>query len=214
MMRKGKDMARHFARVLWLAILLVTYGWSSRVQAQLYAREAPPGSTFIRVFNATTSGGVPVRIADKSQTPLLPYTAGGYIFLPPGSYPIKVGSQTQTFKFEGDHYYTISASNTGRTLFDLHGELTKLKSMISLYNVMPETTLGLKTADGATPVFESVAPNTTTQRPINPLKLSLAVFSGDKKISDVPPVTLERGKSFSLFVGGTEAVPILVWNND
>jgi alginate O-acetyltransferase complex protein AlgF len=59
-----------------------------------------------------------------------------------------------------------------------------------------------------------VAPNTTTQRPINPLKLNLAVFNGDKKIADVPSVTLERGKSFSLFVGGSESTPILVWNSD
>jgi alginate O-acetyltransferase complex protein AlgF len=208
-------MIQNFARALGLATcVLVTCGWSAIAQAQLYAREAPPGSAFIRVFNATAGTGVPVQIADKTQTPLLPYTASEYIFLPPGAYPVKVGSQTQTFKVEGAHYYTVSASATGLTLFDLHGELTKLKSMISLYNVMPGTTLGLKTADGATPVFESVAPNTTTQRPINPLKLNLAVFNGEKKIADVPPVTLERGKSFSLFVGGSEVTPILVWNND
>jgi alginate O-acetyltransferase complex protein AlgF len=208
-------MVRKSAHALWIVVcLLVTCGWSSMAEAQLYAREAPPGSAFIRVFNATPSSGVALQIGDKSQTPLLPFSASGYIFLPPGSYPVKVGSQSQTFKIEGDHYYTVSASSSGMTLFDLHGELTKLKSMISLYNVMPGTTLGLKTADGATSVFEAVAPNTTTQRPINPLKLNLALFNGEKKIADVPPVTLERGKSFSLFVGGSEATPILVWNND
>jgi alginate O-acetyltransferase complex protein AlgF len=200
-------------RFLW-ACLLLTGGFISTAHAQLYAREAPPGSAFIRVFNATPAGGVHVQIGDKSQPQLAPYTAGAYIFLPPGSYPVKVGAQNQAFQLDGDHYYTVSAAPDGLKLFDLHGELTKLKSMISLYNVMPQTTLSLKTADGATPVFESVAPNTTTQRPINPLKLNLAVFNGDKKIADVPSVTLERGKSFSLFVGGSESMPILVWNND
>jgi len=208
-------MARtHFLIRYGAAALIVAFGGTSVAEAQLYAREAPPGSAYVRVFNATPAGGVPVQIGDRSQPPLLPFSAGNYIFLPPGSYPVRVGSQSQSFKLEGDHYYTVSASPTGLTLFDLHGELTKLKSMISLYNVMPDMTLGLKTADGATPVFESVAPNTTTQRPINPLKLNLAVFNGEKKLADVPPITLERGKSFSLFVGGSEATPILVWNND
>ena len=86
--------------------------------------------------------------------------------------------------------------------------------MIALFNLMPGVTLALRTADGAMAVFEAVAPNTSTQRAINPLKLDLALFSGDKKIATVPPVELERGRSFSLFVGGSAGAPILVWNKD
>ena len=183
-------------------------------QAQLYAREAPPGSTFVHVFNATPSTGVSVTVGEKSLPPLLPYTATAYMFLPPGQHVIQAGNHKEAFALEGNHYYTVVANGDGLKLFDFHEPLTRLKAMIGLFNLLPNTPLSLKTSDGATAVFEGIAPNSSTQRTINPLKLSLALFSGDRKIADVPSTPLERGQSFSLFVCGSETTPVLVWNKD
>jgi alginate O-acetyltransferase complex protein AlgF len=182
--------------------------------AQLYAREAPPGSTFVHVFNATPATGVTVQIGEKAQPPLLPYTATPYIFLPPGQHAVQAGAHKETFALEGNHYYTVVANADGLKLFEFHEPLTRLKAMIGLFNLMPGTTLSLKTADGATAVFDAVAPNTSVQRTINPLKLSFALFSGDRKIADVPATPMDRGQSFSLFACGTETTPVLVWNKD
>jgi alginate O-acetyltransferase complex protein AlgF len=187
---------------------------SMPAHAQLYAREAPPGSTFVHVFNATPATGVNVQVGDKALPPLLPYTATAYIFLPPGQHSVQAGAHKETFALEGNHYYTVVANADGLKLFEFHEPLTRLKAMIGLFNLMPGTTLSLKTGDGATAVFDGVAPNTSIQRTINPLKLSLALFSGDRKIADVPATPLERGQSFSLFVCGTETTPVLVWNKD
>ena len=201
-----------FRRTLLLAALIL--GFSSAAHAQLYAREAPAGSTFVHVFNGTPTTGVSVQIADRALPPLLPYTATAYIFMPPGERTVQAGGHKQAFTFEGNHYYTVVASATGLKLFEAHEPLTRLKAMIGLFNLMPTATLALKTADGATAVFDGVAPNTSTQRTINPLKVDFALFNGDKKVADVPAVPLERGQSFSLFVCGTEATPVLVWNKD
>ena len=196
------------------AVAIIGLAWMRQAHAQLYAREAPPGSTFVHVFNATPITGVAVQVGDRALPPLLPYTATAYMFLPPGQHTIQAGAHKQAFALEGNHYYTVIANGEGLRLFEAHEPLTRLKALIGLFNLMPSTTLALKTTDGATAVFDGVAPNSSTQRTINPLKLDFAVFSGDKKIADVPAVPLERGQSFSLFVCGTEATPVLVWNKD
>jgi alginate O-acetyltransferase complex protein AlgF len=136
------------------------------------------------------------------------------MFLPPGDHVVQAGGRKQSFKMEGDHYYTVVASADGLKLYEAHEPLTKLKALIGLFNLMPGITLALKTADGTTPVFESVAPNSSAQRTINPLKVSFALFNGDKKIADAPPMPLDRGQSYSLFACGSEATPVLVWNKD
>jgi alginate O-acetyltransferase complex protein AlgF len=207
----GDRLTSAFA-VLTFAVLAC--GGSPATRAQLYAREAPPGSTFVHVFNGTPSTGVNVQIGDRALPPLLPYTATPYIFLPPGEHIVQAGAHKQPFALQGNHYYTVVATAEGLRLFEAHEPLTRLKALIGLFNLIPDTTLSLKTADGATAVFEGVAANTSTQRTINPLKLDLALFSGDKKIADVPSTPLERGRSFSLFVSGTESTPVLVWNKD
>jgi alginate O-acetyltransferase complex protein AlgF len=210
--------SRH-AKIRFLGAVLIpaialSLACSPAARAQLYAREAPPGSTFIHVFNGTPATGVNVQIGDRGLPPLLPYTATAYIFLPPGQYAVQAGAHKQSFALEGNHYYTVVESADGLKLFEAHEPLTRLKALIGLFNLMPSTTLALKTADGATPVFEAVAPNTSTQRTINPLKLSFALFNGDRKLADVPAAPLERGQSYTLFVCGTETTPVLVWNKD
>lgn len=201
-------------RLLGAAVVLALIAWSPAARAQLYAREAPPGSTFVHVFNATAATGVPVQVGEKGLPALLPYTATSFMFLPPGEHSVQAGGHKQSFMLEGSHYYTVVASADGLKLYEAHEPLTKLKALIGLYNLMPGTTLALKTADGATAVFDSVAPNSSAQRTINPLKVSFALFNGDKKLADVPPVPLERGQSYSLFVCGTQSTPVLVWNKD
>jgi alginate O-acetyltransferase complex protein AlgF len=47
---------------------------------------------------------------------------------------------------------------------------------------------------------------------VNPVKASLALYSGETKVADVKPMTLERGKTFSLFVTGSATQPVLIWS--
>jgi len=166
-------MVSRFAlfRLLGAVLVLGLVAFSPAARAQLYAREAPPGSTFVHVFNATAATGVPVQVGDKGLPALLPYSATSFMFLPPGEHSVQAGGRKQSFLLEGNHYYTVVSSADGLKLYEAHEPLTKLKALIGLYNLMPGTTLALKTGDGATPVFESVAPSSSAQRTINPLKV-------------------------------------------
>lgn len=183
-------------------------------QAQLYAREAPPNSAFIRAFNNTANTGVGVKIGEQTEPPLLSYAASAYLFREPGDVVLKVGPREKTVKLEANHFYTAVETSNGIVMFELSGVLNRLKAMIAIFNLMPATAVGLKTADGKATVFETVAPGTSAQREINPLKLSLGLFNGPTKLTDVPPVALDRGKVFSLFVSGSEAYPVMIWNED
>lgn len=179
--------------------------------AQLYARTPPPGSTFVRVANGTAVAGVPARIADQVLPGLPPFAASAYSFLPPGSIEVAVAGTTAKYSLLAGHYYTVAHTADGAKLFDLQGFTSQLKSMIVLFNLLPDTTLSLKTADGKTTVFDNVGPYAVQQREINPLTVKLALFKGDQKIADVPPKTLERGQPASLMVSGSAATPSLIW---
>ena len=201
------------ARLL-IALDALAFACIPVAHAQLYAKEAPPGSAFIQVFNGTATAGINVQIGGRSQPPLLPYTASPYIFLRPAIYAVEAGSHKQTFALHADHYYTVAATADGLRFFDLHEPPSMFKAALVLFNLVPGVPLTLKTADGATPIFDAVARDESARRSINPLTLNLALFSGDRKIATAPPISLQRGQSFSLFASGSEVTPVLVWSKD
>ncbi len=181
-------------------------------QAQLYAKGAPPGSAFVRILNGTAAQSPSGFIGGTSQSALPAFTAGQFVFLPPGEYPIQVGNRKETFKLEADRFYSIAYLSDSMKSFQLEGFKSQLKAMVVMMNLFSDKTLSLKTADGKVTVLDSVAPFKAAQREINPLSVSLGLFDGDRKIAEVPPVTFERGKASSLIVGGTSAVPVLTWD--
>lgn len=179
--------------------------------AGLYPRAAPPGSAFVRVFNATSQARVAAHIGDKTVPDVAALDASAYIFLPPGQYPAKIGSAEQGLKLDGAHCYTAALAADGIHLFDQDCFNSQLKSLLSVYNLTDASGLSLRTADGATTVIDSVAANASSQREVNAVKVGLSLYAGSKKIADAKPVTLERGKAFSLFVTGSLAQPVLIW---
>lgn len=194
------------------ALALFALLWLAQSDAQLYKKTAPPGSTFVRLCNGTPSAGVDGRIGDRGQSGLPPYICGDYLFMPPGPQSVQLGGSEQSYQFEAEHYYTVAQTADGQKLFELKGFDNPLKAMVVLFNLLPDTTLSLKTADGKTVVFDNVEPYKAMQREINPLTVTFALFKGDQKIAEATAETFERGKVSSLIVGGSGAVPVLTWN--
>lgn len=206
-----KTLLHTLACCLLLPLALLASG---NAAAQLYAREAPPGSAFIRAYNNSASSGVALSIASQPQPPMAAYSASPYLFLPAGPAMVTIGGGGRQLNLQAGHYYTLVGSGSDIASYELSGGLNRVKSMIAIFNLLPDTTLGMNTVDGAIPVFAGVAPGTATQREINPLKLGVRLYEGTTALTDVPPVTLSAGKVFSLFVGGSKASPVLVWNED
>ncbi|MCY1550834.1 Alginate O-acetyl transferase AlgF [compost metagenome] len=76
---------------------------------------------------------------------------------------------------------------------------------------LSDTSLSLKTADGKTAVVENVAPQSYGDREINPVKVNLALFAGNQKVSDLKPVSLDRGEVVCLYVTNSGGKLAPVW---
>jgi alginate O-acetyltransferase complex protein AlgF len=176
----------------------------------LYGPTAPKGSTFVRVFNA---GNQPVA-ASVGNTSLNEVPAQGssaFSFMPQGDYSAKVGSASLPVKLASDHYYTIVNNSSGQPqLVEEPPFKNKQKSLVRVQN-LTDGPLTLKTADGKTDVVPAVASKAHGDREINPVKVTLALYQGDKKVAELKPVALERGEAAVLYVTGSGSNVSPVW---
>lgn len=195
-------------RTLTLATVLLA---GTTAQAGLYPPAAPPGSPFLRVFNATPQAKVSGQVGDKALPDTAALQASSYVFLAPGSTTLKLGGREQALNLQPARCYTAALEATAIQVFEQDCFNSQLKSLVSLYNLVDGRALSLKTADGGTAVIDKVAGNAAGHREVNPLKASLAVYDGASKLGEAKPVALERGKAFSLFVTGDASAPTLVW---
>lgn len=178
--------------------------------AALYGPTAPKGSTFIRVYNASNTE-VSASVGNTALNEIAPLSSSAFSFMPQGDYSAKVGSQTLPVKLASDQYYTL-VSNTAAAplLVEEPPFKNKQKSLVRVQN-LSDTPLTLKTADGKTEVIPPVAARGRGDREINPVKVSLALYQGDKKVSDLKPVALERGEAAVLYVTGSGSSLSPVW---
>lgn len=176
----------------------------------LYGPTAPKGSTFVRVYNAS-SAEISASVGNTNLNEVAPQASTAFSFMPQGDYSAKLGSQTVPVKLAGDHYYTLVNNATGKPqLVEEPPFKNKQKSLVRVQN-LSDKSLTLKTADGKTDVVKAVAAKGTGEREINPVKVSFALFDGDKKVSDLKPVALERGEAAVLYVTGSGSSLSPVW---
>ena len=178
--------------------------------AALYGPSAPKGSTFVRVYNAA-SQPVSAMVGNTPINQVGALASSDFSFMPQGDYSAKVGSQSLPVKLAGDHYYTLVNHANGKPqLVEEPPFRNKQKSLVRVQNLSDQA-LTLKTADGKTEVVKSVAASARGEREINPVKVSLALYEDDKKVSDLKPVALERGEAAVLYVTGSGSDLSPVW---
>ena len=176
----------------------------------VYGPSAPPDSAFLRVFNGTAQPEVDAKIADKTLDDITAYGASDFVFLPPGQYQLSAGSVNQSVMLRTGRYYTASFDGKNFKLIDNDKYTNKLKALLVVYNLVDGSSMSLRTSDGR-PVVDKVDPNAFGKREVNAVKVNLALYDGARKVSDVKPVTLERGHVFSLFIAGSKDTPVTAW---
>ena len=177
----------------------------------IYGPNAPPQSAFLRLFNATPQPLVGVSLGNEQIGDIGAYKASEFVYVPPGPYTLSANGVRQTFKLASNHYYTAVLRDGQLSLLDNERYRNKMKSLVILYNLVDGGALSLRTGDGRAAVVDGVAPNAFGTREVNAVKTTLALYSGNERVAAVPPVTLERGRAFSLFVAGTRQQPVPVW---
>lgn len=176
----------------------------------LYAPIAPKGSAFVRAYNAGNSE-LSVSVGNTELSDIAPLGSSDFSYLPAGSYSAQVGSSSLPVKLDADHFYTlVNQPGAEPKLVEEAAFQNKQKALLRVQN-LSDSTLSLKTADGKAAVVDNVAPDGNGEREVNPVKIRLALFDGDKKVSDLKPVTLARGEVVSLYITGNGRQLSPVW---
>ncbi|MDD0973066.1 alginate O-acetyltransferase AlgF [Pseudomonas fontis] len=201
-------IAKAFALTAGISLLSLQ-AWAG-ADAALYGPSAPKGSTFVRIYNASNQP-VAASVGNTQISEVGAQASSDFSFMPQGDYSAKVGSQSVPVKLASDHYYTL-VNHAGGTpqLVEEPPFRNKQKSLVRVQNLSDQA-LTLKTADGKTEVVKPVAAKARGEREINPVKVSLALYEGDKKVSDLKPVALERGEAAVLYVTGSGSSLSPVW---
>lgn len=193
------------------AVALMTSVVAPAGDGGLYGPTAPPGSAFIRVFNAGDADDLEVRVGNETIADVGAWKASEFIFVPGGTHQVSGGGAAKSVTLNADRYYTAVIGGGDVRLLDNDNTGSKLKALVILYNLTGSPGLSLRTQDGGTVVIPDVASDASGKREVNPAKVQLAVYKGDQKLGDVPPVSFTRGQAFSLFVVGDAGTPRMAW---
>ncbi|QPN46341.1 alginate O-acetyltransferase AlgF [Priestia aryabhattai] len=178
--------------------------------AALYGPTAPKGSTFVRLYNASPAPAA-ASVGNTQIKQVGAQASSDFSFLPGGDYTAQVAGKSVPVKLAADKYYTLVNNGSGNPqLIEEPPFKNKQKALVRVQNLSDQA-LALKTADGKTEVVTPVAARGRGEREINPVKVNLALFAGDKKVSDVKPVALERGEAAVLYVTGSGSSLSPVW---
>jgi len=178
--------------------------------AALYGPSAPKGSTFVRLYNAASAPAA-ASVGNTQIKQVGAQASSDFSFLPGGDYTAQVGGKSVPVKLAADKYYTLVNNNGANPqLIEEPPFKNKQKALVRVQNLTDQA-LTLKTADGKTEVVQSVAAKGRGEREINPVKVNLALFEGDKKVGDLKPVALERGEAAVLYVTGSGSNLSPVW---
>lgn len=176
----------------------------------VYGPAAPPDAAFVRVFNGTAQPELEARVGDKVLSEIPAFGASEFVFLPAGRHTLTAGKVSEPLSLQRGKYYTAALGPGGLRLIENERYTNRLKALVIVYNLVDGSTLSLRTADGQG-VVEGVKANAFGTREVNAIKVSLALFDGTRKVADVRPMNLERGRAFSLFVAGSREQPVTSW---
>ena len=163
----------------------------------------------------------PKKTADLQNNPLLQTMRGQAMTAK--EFGAKLPGPTLALMWVAEHFSPILRRNTHHVPWDVESLLgdpvgdtgqrdrvdVELPKSWTLVSGQPVTRGRL--ADGKTEVVKTVAAKGTGEREINPVKVSLALYDGDKKVTDVKPVALERGEAAVLYITGSGNSLSPVW---
>ena len=206
------SMIRSLNRTACLGSLLISLcaPLAMADEATLYGPVAPECSAFVRGYNAA-SETLDAQLGSLHFSDIAPKGSSDYEFLPAGSYKASAGGHSLAVSLAEDQYYTLVRLPGGDLrLIDEPLFKNRQKSLLRLQN-LTDSTLSLKTADGKTEVIKAVAGQARGEREINPVKVRLALFAGERKVGDLSPLVIERGEVVSLYVTGAADKLSPVW---
>ena len=174
----------------------------ANVDEGLYDPLPPEGSAFVRFVNARIGdGSEPASAAGKTLDYLHFKEISSYFVVPEGDVTAEIGDSGKDFEVDAGGFYTVVIEKDGELkVYRDEQSDNRAKAQIIFYNFDPQSDLSLKTNDGKVEVIPAVATAESGAQLINPVKVPLAVYNGDRIVEDLGALSLERSQSYSVVV--------------
>ncbi|MBO6792242.1 MAG: alginate O-acetyltransferase AlgF [Dinoroseobacter sp.] len=102
----------------------------------------------------------------------------------------------------GQYYTVIPKADGTPEILTEPARTSTAKVSLQLLN-LTDGPLSLKLADGSTAIVEGVAPGAIGAREVNPVKVPVQVFAGEKGLGDAVELLLQRGNDPTLIAGSS-----------
>ena len=168
----------------------------------LYDPAPPPGSAFIRFLrDNSSSGSVPVKANGKVLDYLDFKEVSSYFVVPQGNVKAEVGGLSSDLQAEEGKFYTVILGDNNKMNVKTDPLNKNLaKAQVILYNLSGSGDVSLKTSDGQIEIVPPLAPGDISEKQINPVKVSMAVYKDGKILNDLGVQSLDRSQSYSVVV--------------
>ena len=183
-----------------ITFLCASLGAQANMDSGLYDPAPPEGSAFVRFINASGAEGAEKSGANgKGYMRLKNREISPYFVVKQGTADVSFGALKHSFEVKAGKFYTVVWAEDLSIIEDETND-NRAKSQILFYNLSARETLTLKTSDGSVAIVENVGKGMSGVRQINPVKIEAAVYEGDTKITDIEPLSLERGMAYSAII--------------
>ena len=186
--------------VLLTALFVVPSYAYANADAGLYDPLPPEGSAFVRFVSLDEAeGSKEAQVNNKTMDHVRFKDVSSYYVTPQGPMKTRIGSVQKVFNVEAGNFYTVVLSkNQDLQLFQDEENNNQAKSQIIFYNFSSDSNLSLKTSDGKVEIIPAVPTGQNGAKQINPVKVSMGIYNGDKLVKDLGAVPLERSHSYSV----------------
>jgi alginate O-acetyltransferase complex protein AlgF len=186
--------------IMLLVILAAPDFAKANEDSGLYDPAPPPGSAFVRFANDSASKGSKEIKANTKRYDYVDHAEiTPYFALLKGNINFTIAEASQKKTLEDGKFYTAVYKGGSILIFDDTANANMAKSQVTFYNLSDKDNLSVKTSNGKIEVVGPTSRDKSAAREINPVKVPLAIYDGDKMIKDLGNITLERGKTYNVF---------------
>ena len=196
------SISRRFFLAMMAVMLVTGSAFAASQDEGLYDAVPPEGSAFVRFIHADPAigGDISPVVNGRKRDGMRFSKVKPYGVVPPGKVDVEFDNIKMNFNAEPNTYYTLVLKNGAFQVVKDPAPEDELKAQLILYNTTDRDDITLRTADGKVTVIGPVKANEVMDRAVNPIKVSFAIYAGDKKYADLSDWPLERKERYIIAV--------------
>ena len=187
--------------IMALAIISGAGAFAASEDEGLYDPVPTENSAYVRFIHAQPEESeLPPKVNGKERDGVKFGGVKPYSVIAPGKIAVEMGSFKTEFDAEAKGRYTVILQNKALRVEKDPMATNDLKAHIVVYNLTDLDDIAIKTADGKINVVGPIKAGQMMNIEVNPIKVSLKVFSGDKEFATLNEWPLERKENYIIAI--------------